>query len=347
MPVRNALPYLDAAVESILGQTFGDFELVIRDDNSTDGSLERLRMFAAQDSRIRLFEGDRSLGPAGSSNWVVEHARGSIIARMDADDVAVSTRLEKQLEILEANAGVVLLGSTWVGIDRQGRVVRNAGLTTFGESSFAAPFAHGSIMYKREAFDQVGGYRSLCDYWEDLDFYVRMARLGRVLVTTEALYQYRFSETSTRLTSSQSRVEQAVDLMFKCRAAFERGEDYTPLLTAHSQTPASSKHNPNTFISLGFIALWSGLRPPTLFRLLAEGDLKFNGATARALIWAGWAYLSPRTLRGFMRYRLATKTREVRRVLDGRTVLEWQPYLQEAKGGLARSSRALNRCVEP
>src|SRR5688572_26937741 len=138
MPVRNALPYLDAAVESILGQTFKDFEFVIRDDDSTDGSYERLRFWAASDKRIRLFEGDSCLGPAGSSNWVVGKARAPIVARMDADDVALPHRFRHQLSVLNDNPDAVLIGSVWEGIDRQGRVVRGPDLSALGTSRFSA-----------------------------------------------------------------------------------------------------------------------------------------------------------------------------------------------------------------
>src|SRR5215217_6515900 len=88
MPVYNPLPYLDAAVESILGQSFEDFEFVILDDASTDGSTERLREWASKDSRIRLIEESSNLGPAVSSDRVARAARAPIVARMDADDIS-------------------------------------------------------------------------------------------------------------------------------------------------------------------------------------------------------------------------------------------------------------------
>src|SRR3954464_774388 len=109
MPVHNALPYLDAAVASILDQSFDDFEFVILDDASTDGSTERLREWAARDPRIRLIEEKRNLGPALSSERVAREAKAPVVARMDADDVSYSTRLEEQLEVLDnfPDAGVV------------------------------------------------------------------------------------------------------------------------------------------------------------------------------------------------------------------------------------------------
>ena len=100
MPVHNALPHLDAAVRSILDQTHANFEFVIFDDASTDGSAERLREWAARDSRIRLLEGQENLGPVGSSSLVVEQAKAPLIARMDADDVCDPDRLRRQVQVL-------------------------------------------------------------------------------------------------------------------------------------------------------------------------------------------------------------------------------------------------------
>ncbi|HEX8553346.1 MAG TPA: glycosyltransferase family A protein [Sphingomonas sp.] len=325
MPVRNALPYLDAAVESILAQTHSNFEFVIRDDDSTDGSRERLRYWAGRDARIRLFEGEACLGPAGSSNWVVTQARADIVARMDADDVSHPRRLERELGVLLQRPDATLLGSVWEGIDRQGRVVREPDFSTVRSSGFAAPFAHGSIMFRRAAFEAVGGYRQECDFWEDLDLYIRMAGLGRVLVVAEPLYQHRFSETSTRLTSRRPRVEASVDLMFRCRAAHNRGEDYTPLLHAHRALPHDDRArlNPNTFLSLDFITLWSGLRPHTLNRILRHGRIGFDAVTIKALIWSAWATASPGTLRQVMRVMLRSRSAKARAALAGQSVFEW------------------------
>src|SRR5690242_17061177 len=104
MPVYNALPFLDASINSILTQTFNDFEFVIFDDASTDGSSERLREWAARDGRIRLHESKQQLGLSGSSNAVVAQARASLIARMDADDIAHPDRLKRQLAIIESDS---------------------------------------------------------------------------------------------------------------------------------------------------------------------------------------------------------------------------------------------------
>ena len=163
MPVHNAVPYLDEAVGSILAQSHTDFEFVIGDDASTDGSAEKLRGWAGRDRRIRLVRREDNLGPVGSSNWVVANARGSLIARMDADDVSHPDRLRRQIRLLGERPDAVLTGSPPVGIDRRGRRVREQNRWIAGRSGFNAPFAHGSVMYRRGAFDLIGGYRRGCD----------------------------------------------------------------------------------------------------------------------------------------------------------------------------------------
>src|SRR5712692_2248266 len=88
MPVHNALPFLDESIGSILQQTLSDFEFVILDDASTDGSVELLREWSLRDKRILLHESRRRLGVSGSSNAVVSKAGAPIVARMDADDIS-------------------------------------------------------------------------------------------------------------------------------------------------------------------------------------------------------------------------------------------------------------------
>src|SRR6266576_1910054 len=124
MPVHNALPFLDQSIRSILEQTLTDFEFVILDDASVDGSVELLREWSLRDKRIHLYESKKRLGLSGSSNAVVAKARASIVARMDADDIAHPDRLRRQWNIIEGRPDVVVIGALCQGIDAGGRQVR-------------------------------------------------------------------------------------------------------------------------------------------------------------------------------------------------------------------------------
>ena len=216
MPVHNAQPHLDAAIRSILDQSWTDFEFVIFDDGSDDGSTERLRQWARRDSRIRLVESVTNLGPAASSNAVVELARAPLVARMDADDVSHPDRLKAQLALLEQYPDVGLVGTMHETIDADGRTIRGPNSWRLCQRSWFVPFPHGSIMFRRDLFDRVGGYREACVFWEDQDFFLRASALTRIVTLTAPLYQHRHSPVSTRLASDQALVEQAVDLMYRC-----------------------------------------------------------------------------------------------------------------------------------
>jgi len=299
MPVHNALPYLDAAVDSILRQSFGDFEFVILNDASTDGSTERLRDWATRDSRIRLLEETRNLGPARSSQRVARAASAPIVARMDADDISHPQRLADQLAILDRHPDVGVVGGLSDIIGPTGRIIRGPELWRVRQPASVPPFGNGPLMYRRDVFDQVGGYREQCEFWEDNDLIIRLAAVTNIMILPYSIYQVRQARVSNRLSSQQERVERAVDLMYRARARLEAGRTYDDLLGA--ALPEDRKVNPQVFVSLGSITLWAGGRPGLLKRLLKRGALGFDRRTLSALIWVAWASLEPHTLRAFIR----------------------------------------------
>jgi glycosyltransferase involved in cell wall biosynthesis len=325
MPVHNALPYLDAAVESVLAQSYSDFEFVVLDDGSTDGSTQRLRTWATRDSRIRLVEGGARLGPAGSSNRVVREALAPIVARMDADDVARSDRLQQQIALLEAQADAVLVGSLWDVIDERGRKVRDADRSRLLRVSPFAPFSHPTIMFRRAGFERIGGYRPQADRWEDVDLYLRFAAAGRILVVTEPLVSIRHSQVSTRLRDGRDAFETAMNLMYCCLAEYVRGNDYTPMLMGAEGPKQGDKLMPPSFITSGSPLVWAGERPNIFRRLISRGLLRWNRGSAIALTWAAWADLSPRSLRLFLQLFLKTRNAAARKRLAGRSWMEWSP----------------------
>src|SRR5205807_7644774 len=123
-----------------------------------------------EDRRIRLLEGKRNLGPVGSSAYVVAHSTAPLIARMDADDLCSPDRLTRQFALLRDNPQASLVGTLFEVIDDRGRVIRNADIWRLARKAPFVPFAaHGSIMFRRNTFERVGGYRPECEDLEDQD----------------------------------------------------------------------------------------------------------------------------------------------------------------------------------
>jgi hypothetical protein len=324
LPVHNGMPYVEESVRSILAQTFGNFELVIGDDGSNDGTSEAVRRLAAADPRVRIVRRAAPSGLAASANWVVSQARAPLIAVAHADDRAYPERLARQVALLRAEADIDLVGTLWDGVDEEGRKVRPGDYWRLLRRSAFAPFSHSSIMFRRSAFDRAGRYRPQAEYWEDLDLYYRIAASGRIAVIPEVLSTVRHARISTRLRNNQVRVENAVDLMFRATEAYTAGEDPTPLLAAHD---ASSEHrlHPMTFVSCGSTRLWSGRSPRIWDRMRKRALLKPNLATLHALLWVAWGTASPRTLRLFLRAMLAFRNFLARPLLKDVPFVEWRP----------------------
>ena len=297
MPVHNALPFLDASVKSVLEQTLTDFEFVILDDASTDGSTELLREWARRDARIQLHESSERLGLSGSSNAVVAKAKAAIVARMDADDVAHPDRLRRQLNIIESRPDIAVIGTLCDGIDATGRVVRPRDRWRLVRRSSYIPFPHGSAMFRRDAFDAVGGYDEKAVRAEDQDLFARMAAKGRVVTLPDILYSYRYHSSNATLHNG----------------ALAVGEN-------HSQ----NGHTLAAFYMLGAMRLWAGEPPMLLQPLLDKKSLRWNPKTLMVLASAVWGHINPPTLRAFLR--LSIHVRDLLasvRVKDGRPY-EWR-----------------------
>jgi hypothetical protein len=323
MPVHNAGPYLDASIASVLGQSFPDLELVALDDASTDGSGGVLRDWAKRDPRVRVITSPTRLGLVDSANRVTRAARAAVCARMDADDVSDPGRLEAQWAVLEGHPDAVLVGTLWEGIDAAGRLVRPRDRWRLVRRSPFAPFPHGSIMFRRRAFDAIGGYRSACTYWEDLDLYLRLADRGRILVLPAALYRYRFHTTSTLGGAMGPDEARAAELMLRCLAARRAGRDYTPLLTAAGPDGGTAL-GAGTLYLLAARRLWAGQPPGGLRRLRGlRPRPPLLGLGLLVLATAG--NLAPRAVRAALRQLIRARDALAGGAVQEDRPVEWRP----------------------
>jgi glycosyltransferase involved in cell wall biosynthesis len=200
LPVYNGADCVGAAIDSILRQTFRDFELIAINDGSTRddtaGVLERAAV-AAGDARLRVVNLDRNRGLAGALNNGISLARGRYIARQDQDDISLPERLEAQVQYLEAHPDCALLGTraeVWVGKTPSGRhldhPIDNASLQF--ELLINSPFVHPSVVMRRSALDAVGPYATAADRQpEDFELWSRIARRFSVANLPERLVIYR------------------------------------------------------------------------------------------------------------------------------------------------------------
>ena len=215
MPVYNGASYLAEAVESIRAQTFGDFEFIAVDDGSTDGSLPLLQRFAQEDPRLRIVSRPNT-GIVGALNDGLAVARGEFVARMDADDIAEPVRFEKQLAVLRADPECVALGSSVVFIDPVGRPLKayyppldHAAIEEELARGNGGALIHPTVVFRRSALLQCGGYRSHYNYIEDLDLYVRLLDAGRLANLPELLLHYRQHPQSVNHVKGSRRVQAA------------------------------------------------------------------------------------------------------------------------------------------
>jgi glycosyltransferase involved in cell wall biosynthesis len=197
MPVYNAEDFVREATESVLQQTFTDFEFIIIDDGSTDGSREILEELARRDSRIRLVSRPNT-GYTIALNEALQLARAPYVARMDADDVSMPDRFEKQVSYLRSNPDCILVGSRILTIDPFGSPLYEPRHKLVHEAIEAELLAgvgwavvHPASMMVREQVTAVGGYRPEMEPSEDLDLFLRLSERGKIANLPEVLLHYR------------------------------------------------------------------------------------------------------------------------------------------------------------
>jgi len=199
MSVYNGLPYVERAIESIINQTFYDFEFLIIDDASTDGSREALKRWANRDERIRLVFHNKNRGLGYSLNEGMREARGTWIARMDDDDISFPDRLERQIAYLSEHPNVDILSGWAIDCNADGKPLRLRQVPVSHEEIvrliWTIPMIHPAVIFRREAILDVGSYSAELRRRQDYDLWFRCAAEGlRFANLPEPLIYYRFTD---------------------------------------------------------------------------------------------------------------------------------------------------------
>ena len=197
MPVYNGEKYLAEAIQSIIAQTYGDFELLVIDDGSTDNSFQIVKEFAQLDARIRLIHKDENQGLVSALNLGLDLARGEYIARMDADDISLPQRLEKQVTYMQAHPEVGVIGSRIRYMDAKGNlstIPKTARLDINIRWSlfFENPFSHPVVMMRKAVIDRYNlRYDPRATHVEDYEFWGRFLMVTEGVNLPEILLHYR------------------------------------------------------------------------------------------------------------------------------------------------------------
>ena len=184
MSAYNAEATVGRAIESILSQSFKNFEFLIINDGSSDGTLGIIESYAESDSRIRVID-QENMGVPVASNRGLREARGEFIARFDADDVSLPHRLGVQYELLSGNSDIVLTGGesiNFYGGKEVSRVFWVDEDVIYAERLLDLHFAHSTMMYRRDVALSIGGYDDRYRHAEDVDLFVRFFSAGRVVM---------------------------------------------------------------------------------------------------------------------------------------------------------------------
>lgn len=202
MPAYNAEKTIKEAIESILNQTYKNFEFIIVNDGSTDRTLNIIESYAKKDRRIAVLNNGKNCGIAATRNNGTKKAKGKYIAVHDADDISLPDRLEKQKEFLEKNPAVGVVGSFLeIFDDKTKRII---GVRKYPKEDkklrkmifFVCPIAQPAAMIRKEAFDKIGFYDEKYPPSEDIDLWFRIGEKYKFSNIQKSLVRYRYNPKS-------------------------------------------------------------------------------------------------------------------------------------------------------
>jgi len=232
MTIYNAGPFLGPAVDGLLAQTFRDFEVVAVENGSTDGSKDVLRQYAASNPRVKLIDLPQNVGRTRALNIALNAAQGEYIAVLDADDLTVPDRFERQVHLLDRDPSVVLVAGGMRFIYEKGAVISTFQPPTafrdiYDMLAYSNPIAHSACMYRRREALHVGGYPTRFTFAQDFGLILSLVRRGKIAMLPELIVDTR--EHEGRMTRAS-------------QIAFNRLYEELELFGVASSLPGLSKH---------------------------------------------------------------------------------------------------------
>ena len=226
MAVHNGEKYLKESIDSVLNQTFGDFEFIIIDDASTDASAVLIDEYTLFDDRVRLMRNITNLGLTKSLNLAIKKAQGEYIARMDADDIAFPERFERQVKYLDSNMDYGVVGSWAKVIDTNSQIIGQLKYPVNNNELKNVlikynPFIHSTLMIRKSILEKTGLYNENWKYAQDYELLFRIASNLKVANIPEFLLQSRVDQNS--ITRKKNKAQAKLALLARWEA-IKRGD---------------------------------------------------------------------------------------------------------------------------
>jgi len=226
MPAYNAEKYISEAIESILNQTFKDFEFIIIDDGSTDRTWEIIQEYAKKDERIVPLKNEKNLKTTVTLNKGVDLSKGKYLVRMDADDWSYPDRIQEQFEFMEKNPEIAVSGGS-IEVCDENLMIKNKRKYPLSDNEIRKkifrynPFAHPSIILRKNKVLEVGKYDEKLPLTQDYDLYFRLGNVGKLANLSNVLLKLRTHTDSSSL--SQSKLQERIALYVRIKATMEYG----------------------------------------------------------------------------------------------------------------------------
>jgi glycosyltransferase involved in cell wall biosynthesis len=220
MSVYNSARYLRESIDSILNQTFTNFEFIIIDDASSDSSWNILAEYAHRERRMKLFKNNENIGLTKSLNKALKLAQGEYVARQDADDVSLPERFQKQVELLDKSPEVVLVSCNINLIDAQGRYIEkqqracDRDLIPWYLLFYNHLAGHSQVMFRQKPVEDLGGYSAHYRYSQDYELWSRLVKVGDIAILPDVLLQQRRHDKSI---SAAQQLDQATYSLSQAR----------------------------------------------------------------------------------------------------------------------------------
>jgi len=288
LPVYNCAQHARASIDGILEQDYRDFEIIVVDDGSTDGSGEIVRSY--RDSRVKVIRNETNLGLPLALNRGAEEATGYYFARQDADDLSSSSRFQSQVEMMDRDSTIGVTGSWWEWMDIYGETyaVSRPSLGTEDLRRIlldgGVPVPHGSMMLRRETYEALGGYDTRFWFSQDYDLWLRLNNTEwQVGIVEKLLYKLRIGPTYTPFKElCQRRYTEIALNQYLSRTRLEFEDVLGQVRTQFPECQQKVQHSEaNYWSELGNAALLS-LRDRSVSRMYFKRALRVR-KSARAL----------------------------------------------------------------